>query len=276
MRKFIALAVLGAAVAVPALATQPAFADQPTTGSICGTTWQDLNGDGIREANEPAEANDYLGVANTDAYDTQSDANGNYCITGLPFGTYQVQFNDLSPAGLSYTRQTRDSAANWATGTTGDINVGVNGAPAVVDNVDEGYEKASVDAKTEKITINGRTVTNGCPAPSYQVGDVLKIEGVDVLHGNAPSELFAGLTLPAGLQIISEFGSFPLDQGGGQTISGAYYDRMNPGTRADVGAYVKVTEPLTDATITLTATGVLWPDPNPANNTLTTTITATN
>ncbi|HEY9667923.1 MAG TPA: SdrD B-like domain-containing protein, partial [Coleofasciculaceae cyanobacterium] len=66
-------------------------------GSIFGNKWNDLNGNGIREANEAALVGWTIfldqnrnGRLDTGETSTTTDANGNYSFTGLAAGTYTV------------------------------------------------------------------------------------------------------------------------------------------------------------------------------------------
>src|SRR5437763_1760218 len=145
MRRIVSTALAIGLAGSPLLLATPAFADPtPTTGSICGYAWNDVNGDGIRQSGEPAIQTS-MGISTTDNYDTATDQNGHYCITGLPFGSYRVQFNDLLGSGYGWTRPGHDSRPDWHTGTSGTVNVGVDGAPAEVDNFDAGYLKGAED-----------------------------------------------------------------------------------------------------------------------------------
>ena len=62
-------------------------------GSICGTKWNDVNADEVRQAFEPGlqgwtiELRDLTGAV---VATTVTDANGNYCFQGLEAGSYRV------------------------------------------------------------------------------------------------------------------------------------------------------------------------------------------
>ncbi len=61
--------------------------------TICGTKWNDLNGDGIRQGGEPGLSGwtILLSYPNGPVYtSTVTDAQGNYCFTGVPCGNWLV------------------------------------------------------------------------------------------------------------------------------------------------------------------------------------------
>jgi hypothetical protein len=63
---------------------------QLAPGSISGTKWNDLNGDGIRDGGEPGLANWKINLAGKTTATTLTDANGDYTFTGLWPGDYTV------------------------------------------------------------------------------------------------------------------------------------------------------------------------------------------
>jgi Ca2+-binding RTX toxin-like protein len=81
------------------------------TGSISGTMFNDLNGDGVHQSNEPRLAGwgvylDQNDNGKFDAGDIRvfSDSNGNYKFPNLPAKTYYVRQN--TPAGWQHTNKT--------------------------------------------------------------------------------------------------------------------------------------------------------------------------
>lgn len=72
----------------------------PTSCGVCGTKFHDLDGDGVRDNGEPPLAGwtiRLLDLSNTVVATTVTDANGDYCFTGLPCGTYTV--SEVQQAG---------------------------------------------------------------------------------------------------------------------------------------------------------------------------------
>ena len=91
-------------------ATSAAF-DQAPTGVVSGTVFDDLNGDGVREPNEPGLQGFVIQltlVTNGTPASATTDADGNYQFTSLPPGTYQAvevqqaQRRMTAPAGGNY------------------------------------------------------------------------------------------------------------------------------------------------------------------------------
>ena len=62
-------------------------------GSICGTKFNDLNGNGIRDARgdgEPGLAGWHINLTGAATMSTTTDANGNFCFNNLPAGQYTI------------------------------------------------------------------------------------------------------------------------------------------------------------------------------------------
>src|SRR5262249_46705479 len=86
--------------------------DQAPTGSVSGTVFDDLNGDGIRQPNEPGLPGFVIQLTpvsgGTPTASATTDANGNYQFTSLPPAAYQVvevqqaQRRMTAPAGGDY------------------------------------------------------------------------------------------------------------------------------------------------------------------------------
>ncbi|MBK6682457.1 MAG: T9SS type A sorting domain-containing protein [Ignavibacteriales bacterium] len=62
----------------------------PPTGSICGTKFNDLNGNGLMDLNEPGLPGWQIGLGIATVPYAVTDVNGDYCFTGLPAGNYTV------------------------------------------------------------------------------------------------------------------------------------------------------------------------------------------
>lgn len=62
----------------------------PNTGSICGTKFNDLNGNGVMDLNEPGLPGWQIGLGIATVPYAVTDANGDYCFTGLGPGNYTV------------------------------------------------------------------------------------------------------------------------------------------------------------------------------------------
>jgi VCBS repeat-containing protein len=120
-------------------------------------------------------------------FDT-SDANGDYAITGLPTGSYRVEFFTEFPCGASSTRtfteyynnQSTLAAANAfnvvAGSTTGGIDAVLNSKPTANDDVVPGPDE-DTDAVTYHVLVNDTDI---------DFGDAIEIESVtDPVHGTA-------------------------------------------------------------------------------------------
>ncbi|MCK9364848.1 MAG: hypothetical protein M0P74_14775 [Syntrophales bacterium] len=70
----------------------------PTTGSICGIKFNDLDGNGVQNLpDETGLPNWTISLGISGIPDVITDANGNYCFNGLPPGTYTV--SETLPSG---------------------------------------------------------------------------------------------------------------------------------------------------------------------------------
>ncbi len=93
--------------------------------------WNDINGDGIQQTNEPGisgvTVNLMDSTGTTVLSSTTTDANGIYHFTNLVPGTYQVQF--VSPAGYAYTQYFVGSGANAGTDSNANPAAGGKSGP---------------------------------------------------------------------------------------------------------------------------------------------------
>jgi len=74
-------------------------------GSICGTKFNDLNGNGVKDSGETGIANWQINLTGASTATTTTDNNGNYCFTNLIAGTYTV-----SETNQTYWQQTFPSS----------------------------------------------------------------------------------------------------------------------------------------------------------------------
>ena len=104
----------------------------PAGGSIGDFVWQDLDGDGVQDPNEPGLPGVtvvLLSCNGTMVRSTTTDANGQYAFSGLPAGSYRVVF--VAPSGstaysVSPAGQGGDAAKDSdmdASGTTACISL---------------------------------------------------------------------------------------------------------------------------------------------------------
>ncbi|MBI2766705.1 MAG: hypothetical protein HYX53_12470 [Chloroflexi bacterium] len=107
-------------VTVPPSATNIDFGNRFSQGQlseICGTKFNDLNGNGVKDAGEPGLAGWTINLS-PGSSTTTTDANGSYCFSSLSPGTYtvsevvQVGWTPTSPPGGMTTVTVPPSATN--------------------------------------------------------------------------------------------------------------------------------------------------------------------
>jgi len=269
MRRIISAALLLCLGTAPVLLSTPAFADT-TGGTICGNTWQDVNGDGIHQANEPAIPNVGLSIGSGPFINTSSDNAGNYCFTNVAPGTYQVQANDLAffSGGLDWALPGHDSHVDWTDGTSAPITVT---STTDIEHFDVGYVKSTADLRAGQITISrdGRQVHT----TRFHVGDTFQIFGAMKVTGNIPDSMGGTLTVPDGLTVLETAGNMPSSVFGPHAVFGQVASRLVPGSVEFIGATVRVDAPFTSSDITLAANLGIF-DTNPNNDVVTKQISA--
>lgn len=154
-------------------------------GGLSGLAYNDLNGNGIREPNEPGlsgvvinlqtQTNSVIGVTSTDAF-------GNYRFTDIPFGSYRVVAN-VPPAWFATTATTIPVFIGGC-GVVPGFNFGFGQAPppitatftptptfgpsfAVV-NVDTFVSPVASNTCPQTFTFNGSIQTNGAGSVTYR------------------------------------------------------------------------------------------------------------
>jgi LPXTG-motif cell wall-anchored protein len=183
--------------------------------------WEDLNKNGLQDADEPGVADFPVKLVGKDldgndvSLSTKTNANGKYSFKGLASGTYKVVFdpNGLNSNTTFTTRNagsddTIDSDADTTTGETAEITLAPDSqdpswdAGVVIDRnvkivVDKKVENQSVlDSKRDGTVTYSLTVANsGTAEGTYSLNDQLKFGGdVKVLSAKAATTA-SGVTI---------------------------------------------------------------------------------
>ena len=142
--------------------------------SLSGFVWDDVNGDGIQDADEPGLAG--VAVVATESeigltYNTTSEATGDFSFTELPEGNYQVSFT--APEDKSFSPM--DQGGDDSLDSDADPTTGMTATIALAENVE------TVDAGLIEEQLAG---VSGVPA-SYCVGPTIEDfpEGYSPLTG---------------------------------------------------------------------------------------------
>jgi hypothetical protein len=252
------VAALAAGAAL--LPTTTASAAEPG-GSISGTTWHDVNVDGLRQAGEPGLSVDgvpsmlsnmVLLDRNLNRYEARPDANGDYRFDNLPAGEYRLRTIARDGVdGYAITKPGGDSKADWATGWTAPMVIAGNS----VDHVDVGYFKAT-----------GDPALKAALAPEViKVGEYITYDFEVRNLGNAPAYVGANVRWPAGLIPTAATGGLWLfgDTTGNLTVP----DKLLPGTVAVASFTLRAKEPVSAGEVTFVVKPGDFGDSDATNNT---------
>lgn len=162
-------------------------------GTIVGNTWNDSNGDGLRQPGEAGLADVSMlaqqPTQNSIAVGT-SDASGNYRIEDLAAGTYQLSLFSMA-TGFGLTKSGGDSVLDPLTG--------IDSSPVQVypgeqvGPLDAGFIAARVDTAITAITV---------PDPLH-VGDQVSVDVAVANLSNVPEQLLPEVNFPAGMVPVS-------------------------------------------------------------------------
>jgi hypothetical protein len=239
MENITRLFALALIITAPLALVGPA-AQASASGSISGQVWHDLDGDGVRDAGEPAITGQWMYIDGTSTA-VQSDAYGNYEFTDLAAGSYLIGSGDRALShGQGWTLAGGDSKSREANGKFWQPITLQDGAQ--VKGLNSGFATAWVDYRAVEIRLSKDN-----PA----VGDMIDIVGVATHDGNVYDQFGGQLTLPDGLRVVERLGDmskfYEAEPAG--KVTGFWYDRRRPGPHELVGARVVVEKPLNDAEI---------------------------
>jgi hypothetical protein len=259
------LAALALVVAVP-LTPAGTSAQAAVSGSISGHVWLDVNGNGVRDADEPAIAGQWMYIDGTGTA-VQSDANGHYEFTDLAAGRYTISSGDRTLSfGQGWTSAGEDSRFRDADGKVRQPVVLKDGEQ--VKDLDSAFSTGRVDYQAV-----GVQVSEQHPA----VGDVIDIVGSVTQQGNVHDQFGGQLTLPEGLRVVERLGGLPkfYETEPAGKVTGYSDDRRRPGVPESLGVRVVVEKPLNGAKIKFEVWKGLFrnTDTAPANDVVTRTLT---
>ncbi|GAA2665307.1 MULTISPECIES: SdrD B-like domain-containing protein [Actinosynnema] len=259
------ITALAIAATAAALGGAPAASAAEATGTVTGFVWQDLNANGLRDAGEPGVKNAYVGIKGLNSSYVATAEDGSYSITA-PAGSHVVHLGDQSGFGKVWGPQADGgSAFGHCTGETAPIGVGAGETV----RVDGGLVPAVFDFQPTGLTLS--------PAKDvYAVGDVVEVLGGITHDGAGCSGAHATLDLPSGVTKLDRLGDYlpfyATDKP--NQVTGQVNERRAAGHAYTLGARVVVDRPLDAAAFRLSTMWVPSEDPNPANNSTSTTITA--
>jgi protocatechuate 3,4-dioxygenase beta subunit len=161
------------------------------TASLGDKVWKDVNSNGLQDSGEAGLSGVTVTLLGSDGTTvlgtTTSDANGIYSFTGLPAGTYTVQFS--APSGYTFTTQytgsdvTIDSNVNPSTGKTDPITLA---AGATDNTIDAGLKGPVIWSCPNNLVLNPSFELNtGSPPKNWTNGTagyigIPAVDGINV------------------------------------------------------------------------------------------------
>lgn len=226
--------------------------------SISGTTWEDVNLDGIRQSAEPGLSGKDLPfmsrmvlTGERHQFEARPDHNGDYRFADLPADTYRLwaitrDFLD----GYSLTKPGGDSRMDWLTALSEPIVI----TEASAERVDVGYFKGV-----------GDPALKAAVAPEQiRVGEYVTYEFEVRNLGNAPAYLDTNVTFPAGLIPTAATGGHWLFGPGGGTYG--VPNRLLPGQSTVATFTLRAKETVAKGEVTITIQPGHFGDTDPTNN----------
>jgi len=137
--------------------------NSPGPGGLGGYVWEDINEDGIQDQGEGVAGVRVTAVGPTGTVFDVTDANGEYLISSLMPGTYQVTFS--APAGRTWTLQDigDDDAVDSDADSNGNAGQHVVPGGDINSSVDAGLIPAAAEAPTPTATATVVTVPSAIP-----------------------------------------------------------------------------------------------------------------
>jgi hypothetical protein len=261
------VALSAAAVLLPATAVAAEGG-----GTISGTTWHDVNADGLWQSDEPGLSTeglrpqfDMVYLSSRDRrnfYRAKPDEKGHFRFDDVAVGTYEMRaINREGHDDYAITKPGGDSRADWVTNVVAPLVI--DGPDTVLDHVDVGYFRTKGDP----------AVGNLSGPENLKVGAEVTYDFDLINNGDAPAVFSAKARWPAGLKIVGGSGGVWLFN-----PDSAFFDhgsRILPGESFRASFTLLVVGPVNAGEISVTAKPGPYGDANPADNTVSTPVRPT-
>jgi hypothetical protein len=208
-------------------------APQPQVGSISGTKWEDLNGDGTRQGGEPRVPGWTISITGPNNFSDQTttDSSGDYSFDNLAPGTYQVcevpQSDWTRTYPLAADCQDAVVTANQNTfpidfGNFHNINItgqkfedqDGNGAKDDGDSGLQGWVielgNGTATSSTAITDSNGNYSFSNLGPGTYMVCEQLQAGWVQTTPGTPDGVVCYTTTASSGANVVDDFGNFKL------------------------------------------------------------------